>query len=225
MSSRLFLSPRRRLRCHAVRVALSTSLLLATVAGAQPSSNGATNVLGATQPPAGTLASSAHAASQQFVDDARSQALTVQQVEQLAEQGEAAYRAGRDQEAFVAYGRIVAAVPDRVQAWLRIGNLWQRNGEPWRAVEAYRRAVAAPVPAAPTQVGVAARERIEAALQARAKAGLNLAALGADQARDALASVDRTRLPADLHPLADSLERRLQGLDDTVREPVRPVLR
>ena len=71
---------------------------------------------------------------------------------------------------------------------------------------------------------MAARERTEAALQARAKAGLNLAALGADQARDALASVDRTRLPASLHLLADSLERRLQGLDDTIREPVQPVL-
>ena len=223
MSPRSPSSAKPRLCRHAVHLALSTSLLLATAAGAQPASNGATTILGALQPSVGANASSARAAGQQPVDDARPPAPTAQQLEQLAEQGEAAYRAGRDQEAFVAFGRVVADAPGQAQAWLRIGNLWQRNGEPWRAVEAYRRAAAAP--ATPAQMGPAARERAEAALQARAKAGLNLAALGAEQARDALASVDRTRLPAELHPLADALERRLQGLDDTVREPVRPVLR
>lgn len=148
-----------------------------------------------------------------------------QHVDRLVEEAEAAYRAQRDQEAFAAFGRLIAVAPEDAHAWLRIGNLWQRNGEPWRAAEAYRRAVAASRADAAAEPDADRHARIEASLQARSKAALNLASLGVEQVRDALASVDRTRLPAELQPVAEGLERRLRGLEGAAHEPARPVLR
>lgn len=121
----------------------------------------------------------------------------------LLDDAEQAYRQRRDREAFAAFGQVVAAAPQDPRAWLRIGNLWQRNGDPARAAEAYRRALDTPVTEDP--VG----------RQARAKATLNLALLGLEQARQSLATLESGQLPAELRTLAETLTRQVRIADAT----------
>lgn len=140
----------------------------------------------------------------------------------LAE-AESAYREQRDRDAFSKFAHVVATLPREAHAWLRIGNLWQRNGEPWRAIEAYRRAVES---AAMSRDGSELqRSDTEAVAQAASKAATNLAILGIEQAHLAMQSVDRSRLPAEMQPTIESIERSLRAPGAQVREPVRPVLR
>lgn len=109
------------------------------------------------------------------------------------EAAEAAYRDGRHQEAFAAWGRAAAAAPHDARAWLRVGNLWQRAGDPQRAAQAYRTAM---------------QGQPE---EARARAALNLALLSLGQAGIALRSLDPQRLPIELRPLSRLLEQQLNA--------------
>lgn len=167
----------------------------------------------------GAYAQSAPSSSARAASDAD---LTSRSDAALVE-AEAAYREQRDRDAFNKFAHMLAALPHDAHAWLRIGNLWQRNGEPWRAIEAYRRAVES---AAMSRDGSGPqRGDSEAVAQAASKAATNLAVLGIEQAHFAMQSVDRARLPAEMQPTVESIERSLRAPGAQVREPARPVLR
>lgn len=109
------------------------------------------------------------------------------------EAAEAAYREGRHQEAFAAWSRAAAAAPHDARAWLRVGNLWQRAGDPQRAAHAYRTAMEGQPE------------------DARSRAAMNLALLSLGQASVALRSLDPQRLPVELRPLSRLLEQQLNA--------------
>ena len=145
------------------------------------------------------------------------------QSQQILADAEAAYREQRDRDAFVKFANVLTLLPRDAHAWLRIGNLWQRNGESWRAVEAYRRAVEAA--ALWRERPDEQRGNAETVMQAGSKAATNLAILGMEQAQLAMQSVDRARLPAEMQPTVESIERSLRAPGTLQREPARPVLR
>ena len=148
---------------------------------------------------------------------------SVSQSDAALAEAETAYREQRDRDAFAKFAYVLATLPREAHAWLRIGNLWQRNGESWRAAEAYRRAVeAVPLSRDGTEPQ---RSDAEAVPRAGSKAATNLAILGIEQAQTAMQSVDRSRLPAEMQPTVESIERSLRAPGVPVREPARPVLR
>lgn len=96
----------------------------------------------------------------------------------LLDQGEAAYRARRAEEALAAFHRVVTIEPNHALAWLRIGNLHQQRGDSFKALSAYRK--------------VAARsggEGFDGAL--RAKALYNLAMINLELAQQTLRTLER----------------------------------
>lgn len=167
----------------------------------------------------GAHAQSAAASGARWVPDSNAGS----QSDAALAEAEAAYREQRDRDAFNKFAQLLTALPHDAHAWLRIGNLWQRNGEPWRAIEAYRRAVES---AAISRDGSGLqRGDTEAVAQAASKAATNLAVLGIEQAHLAMQAVDRSRLPAEMQPTVESIERSLRAPGTQVREPARPVLR
>jgi uncharacterized membrane protein (UPF0127 family) len=83
---------------------------------------------------------------------ADSPALPSAWVERFAGRAESLYRAGADQEALDAYETLLHVDPGSASiVSLRTGNIHQRNGRHWRAIDSYRRVLeldAAPEPAA-----------------------------------------------------------------------------
>lgn len=98
---------------------------------------------------------------------------------QLA-RAEIAYGRQEWTKAFESLRRVLDREPGHPQAWLRVGNLWQRHGDPVRAIDAYRMAAAALV-ADPPRPGEAVHAH---------KALINLAALTDDLLADALRRLD-----------------------------------
>ncbi|MET0507169.1 MAG: DUF192 domain-containing protein [Burkholderiaceae bacterium] len=106
-------------------------------------------------------------------------ALPLAWVERFAERAESLYRAGADQEALDAYGTLLHVDPRSASiVSLRTGNIHQRNGRHWQAIDSYRRAL---------ELDVA----IEASAQdARRKALSNLATLLDAMARRVEEAID-----------------------------------
>lgn len=87
-------------------------------------------------------------------------------VEGFVEKAEALYRAGADGEAIDAFAALLDANPDSAAiVILRTGNIHQRSGRNWDAIESYRRALELP------------RDDQPAVVEARRKALANLAGL------------------------------------------------
>lgn len=167
----------------------------------------------------GALAQSAAASGARWVPDSN----VGSRSDAAPAEAEAAYREQRDRDAFDKFAQVLRGLPHDAHAWLRIGNLWQRNGEPWRAIEAYRRAVES---AAMSRDGSGPQSGdTEAVAQAASKAATNLAVLGLEQAHLAMQLVDRSRVPAEMQSTVESIERSLRAPGTQVREPARPVLR
>lgn len=97
--------------------------------------------------------------------------------------GEAAYRARRNDAALAAFERVVALDADHALAWLRIGNLHQQRRDWFKALGAYRRAAAR-----------SGGEGFDPAL--RAKALYNLAIINLKLAQQALRKLERIGPPA-----------------------------
>ena len=101
----------------------------------------------------------------------------------LLNEGEAAYRARRNDAALAAFEKVVALDADQALAWLRIGNLHQQRRNWFKALGAYRR--------------VAARsggDGLDPAL--RAKALYNLAMINLELAQQALRTLESIGPPA-----------------------------
>lgn len=136
----------------------------------------------------------------------------------LLEEGEAAYRARRHDEALAVFQRVVAIDPAQTQAWLRLGNLHHRRGKWFEALSAYRR--------------VAARgsgDGVDASL--RAKALYNLALINLDLAQQSLRTLERIGPAAaaagEREPLSEavqSVRRRLDVFGEAEQAP-RPAAR
>ncbi len=101
----------------------------------------------------------------------------------LLNEGEAAYRARRNDAALAAFEKVVALDADQALAWLRIGNLHQQRRNWFKALGAYRR--------------VAARssgDGLDPAL--RAKALYNLAMINLELAQQTLRTLESIGPPA-----------------------------
>lgn len=101
----------------------------------------------------------------------------------LLSEGEAAYRARRNDAALAAFEKVVALDADQALAWLRIGNLHQQRRNWFKALGAYRR--------------VAARssgDGLDPAL--RAKALYNLAMINLELAQQTLRTLESIGPPA-----------------------------
>ena len=101
----------------------------------------------------------------------------------LLNEGEAAYRARRNDAALAAFEKVVALDADQALAWLRIGNLHQQRRNWFKALGAYRR--------------VAARssgDGLDPAL--RAKALYNLAMINLELAQQTLRTRESIGPPA-----------------------------
>lgn len=101
----------------------------------------------------------------------------------LLDEGEAAYRARRNDAALAAFERVVALDADHALAWLRIGNLHQQRRDWFKALGAYRRAAAR-----------SAGEGFDPAL--RAKALYNVAIINLELAQQTLRTLERIGPPA-----------------------------
>ncbi|MEZ5652438.1 MAG: hypothetical protein R3E87_18015 [Burkholderiaceae bacterium] len=135
------------------------------------------------------------------------------------ERAEAAYRARRYEVALEQFG-LVAATDDHPLAWLRIGNIWHRQGQVAMAMDAYGRARDA-----------AARVGQKRGLRERAI--MNIALLSLDQAQRALdAAGDRVGAPDNrrwhaevelrLHELLDSIVGGASGEQHVLSQAVAP---
>ena len=104
--------------------------------------------------------------------------------DRFAQRAESLYRSGADEEALAAFATWLDADPDaEALVILRVGNLHQRNGRDWLAIDSYRRALDLPPPADP------------AAADARRKALVNLEGLlesASHQVAAAVAEIHRT---------------------------------
>ena len=133
----------------------------------------------------------------------------------LLDQGEAAYRARRGDEALAAFQRVVALDPGHAQAWLRLGNLHQQRHDWFKALAAYRR--------------VAARssgDGVDPSL--RAKALYNLAIINLELAQQSLRTLERIGPAATVagprEPLSSAVtaaQRRLTVFASPAESPVR----
>jgi uncharacterized membrane protein (UPF0127 family) len=134
---------------------------------------------------------------------------------QLLDEGEAAYRARRGDEALAAFQRVVTLDPGQAQAWLRLGNLHQQRQDWYKALAAYRR--------------VAARssgDGVDPSL--RAKALYNLAIINLELAQQSLRTLERIGPAATVagprEPLSSAVtaaQRRLTVFASPAESPVR----
>lgn len=133
--------------------------------------------------------------------------------ETLRDQGEAAYRARRFDEAVALYERLVAAQPSDARAWLRLGNIHHQRRDWFKALRAYRRA------AARTRAGVETDPAV------RAKALYNLALVNLELARQTLRTLERMgevgAVAGDTESVARAIERTQHALESIAsRGPV-----
>jgi hypothetical protein len=135
---------------------------------------------------------------------AATDAVSHDELARLFDEGEAAYRVRRYDEALAAFQRVVSLDPAQTQAWLRLGNLHHRRGKWFEALSAYRR--------------VAARssgDGVDAAV--RAKALYNLALINLELARQSLRQLERIGPAAaaagEREPLSAAVHSAWQRLD------------
>ena len=133
----------------------------------------------------------------------------------LLDQGEAAYRARRGDEALAAFQRVVALDPGHAQAWLRLGNLHQQRRDWFKALAAYRRV-------APRSSG----DGVDPSL--RAKALYNLAIINLELAQQSLRTLERIGPAATVagprEPLSSAVtaaQRRLTVFASPTESPAR----
>jgi hypothetical protein len=126
----------------------------------------------------------------------RASKLPPDELVKLRADAESAYQSGRLAEALSAFTQLTQAHPDFSAAWLRVGNIHHQRGANGQAIRAYRLAA---------RSGDTDPETV----QVRAKALFNIAAIGLEQAAEALEALSVIPLDIGLSRDGAALDRKL----------------